>query len=261
MTFCNDSKARPKLAATVLALAICGLPASAQQTAVPASSEGAPVERPPAPTNADVAPEKIEKRVFGVLPNYRTASGQAPFEPITAKQKLTIAAKDSFDWPLYLLSGAFAGLYQLENSNPSFGQGMKGYAQRYGTSYGDQMIGNMLAEGVIPSLIHEDPRYFRKGQGSFKSRLFYAATRTLVAKSDRGNWRFNYSEWVGNAIGAGISNAYYPDNRSLKDTGERLVISVGTDTVSNIMKEFWPDIKRKYFHKRVVEPATTVPAP
>src|SRR5277367_949420 len=110
---------------------------------------------------ADSAPTE-DKRIAGILPNYRTTDGTVPYEPITAKQKLGIAAKDSFDWPAYVLSASFAGFYQLENSNPSFGQGAAGYARRFGTALGDQCIGNMMAEGFVPAAFHQDPRYFQK---------------------------------------------------------------------------------------------------
>src|SRR5450631_404717 len=86
----------------------------------------------------------IDKRIFGVLPNYRTADGTAPFVPITTRHKFYIAAKDSFDYPVYLTAAAFAGFYQLENQNPSFGQGVKGYAKRLATSYADQAVGNLM---------------------------------------------------------------------------------------------------------------------
>ena len=113
---------------------------------------------------ASVAAE--DKRIFGVLPNYRTTEASNPFVPLTARQKFTIAVKDSFDWPVYLTSAAFATLYQLEDQNHSFGQGMSGYAKRFACAYGDQMVGNMMTEGIMPSLLHEDPRYFRLGEGS-----------------------------------------------------------------------------------------------
>src|SRR5215468_5473829 len=129
------------------------------------------------PKDSDAQPEAVDKRVFGVLPNYRTADGSLPFSPISAKYKMTIAVKDSFDGPLYVIGGVFATIYHIENQNPSFGQGLKGYAHRYVTSFADQAIGNMLAEGVMPSLLHQDPRYFRRGSGSTKSRLGYALTR------------------------------------------------------------------------------------
>jgi hypothetical protein len=192
---------------------------------------------------------EIDKRAFGVLPNYRTADGSAPFKPITARYKMTIAVKDSFDGPLYAIGGLFAGIYQLENQNPSFGQGMKGYAHRYVTSFADQSIGNMMTEGVMPSLLHQDPRYFRRGTGSIKSRLGYAVTRIFVCKNDSGNWTLNASELLGNATGAAISNAYYPDTRTVHENVEKLGIQLGTDALSQVAKEFWPDIKRKWFSK------------
>src|SRR5215813_5981317 len=116
-------------------------------------------------------PPAQDKRVFGVIPNNRTTEASIPFEPITARRKMNIAFRDSFDWPVYPTAGLFAALYQLENQNPSFGQGMKGYAKRFAGAYGDQLIGNMLTEGVMPSLLHEDPRYFRLGEGTTRHRM------------------------------------------------------------------------------------------
>src|SRR3984957_438191 len=104
-----------------------------------------------------------DKRILGVLPNYRTANETAVYTPITAKQKFTIASKDSFDYPLIALGAAIAGMGQLANSDPSFGQGAAGFARRFGTSYADQAIGNIMTEGLFPTLLHEDPRYFRRG--------------------------------------------------------------------------------------------------
>ena len=204
---------------------------------------------PPAPAVKDAAQPAEDKRIFGVLPNNRTTENSIPFHPITAKQKMTIAAKDSFDLPVYPTAALFAVLYQLENQNPSFGQGLKGYAKRFGTAYGDQMIGNMMAEGIVPALGHQDPRYFRLGEGPKWHRAFYAVTRIEVARMDSGRQSFNFSEWGGNAATAAISNLYYPDTRDWRDNVEKLMIACGTDTFSNVLKEFWPDVKR-HFQKR-----------
>jgi hypothetical protein len=189
------------------------------------------------------------KRVFGVLPNYRTADLTAVYMPITWKQKLTIASKDSFDYPLVLLAGAFAGLGQLTNQHPEFDQGMAGFGRRIGTAYADQAIGNMMTEGFMPILLHEDPRYFRLGSGSKWHRTGYALTRIFVTKTDSGGTRFNFSEWTGNAIGVGISNAYYPDGRTVFNETTKLLEQCGTDAVSQVLKEFWPDIKHRFFQK------------
>jgi len=199
-------------------------------------------------SQAATSPE-VDKRIFGVLPNYRTTEASIPFQPLTAKQKLTIAAKDSFTWPAYATAALFATLYQLEDQNHSFGQGMAGYAKRVGTAYGDQMIGNMFQEGILPALGHQDPRYFRLGEGTIKHRVRYALTQIMVARMDSGKKSFNFSEWGGAASVAAISNAYYPDTRNVRDNVQKVLISVATDSFSNVGKEFWPDIKRYFQHR------------
>jgi len=208
----------------------------------------------------DAAPagSPIDKRVAGVLPNYRTADGTIPFEPISGKQKLTIAAKDSFDYPVYFLSGFFSSVGQLSNQNPSFGQGLKGFGKRFGTGYGDQMIGNMLAEGAVPALLREDPRYFRigPGGGSGGYRLRYALTRIFITKTDRNTLRFNFSEIGGNAMSTAISNAYLPDQRNVGDNVQKFFTAIGTDAFSNVIKEFWPDLKKKMQARKAAKEAT-----
>ena len=192
------------------------------------------------------APE--DKRIFGVIPNNRTTEESIPFHSIGGKEKMHIAIMDSFDWPVFPTSGLFAGLYQLENQNPSFGQGMKGYGLRFATAYGDQMIGNMMTEALVPILTHEDPRYFRRGEGSILGRTGYALKQIVIVRTDSGGHFFNVSEWGGNAAAVAISNAYYPDTRTVSDNVQRLLIACETDAFSNVLKEFWPDVKKK-LHK------------
>jgi hypothetical protein len=214
------------------------------QDAPPAAASDPPTLQP-GQTQQPPAPDK---RVFGVLPNYRTANATAVYMPITVKQKFTIAAKDSFDYPLVGLAAFIAAYGQLENSHPQFGQGWAGYGRRVGTSYADQAIGNMMTEGIFPSLLHEDPRYFRRGYGPFWSRTWYAATRVFVTRTDAGGTRFNFSEVLGNATGTAISNLYYPDDHTVGDNVEKLGQQIGIDAISQVLKEFWPDIKHKLFH-------------
>jgi len=188
-----------------------------------------------------------DKRAYGILPNYRTVEG-TDVEPQTVKQKFWIASKDSFDYPIYFISAGFAGISQIENTNPSFGQGVKGYALRYATGYGDQMIGNIMTEGVFPSLLHEDMRYYRRGTGGKLGRTFYALTRVLVTHTDAGGIRFNFSEVLGNSVATAISNAYNPDTRNALQNVQKLGLQIGTDAISNVLKEFWPDVKRRLQH-------------
>lgn len=233
---------------------------SASQTppaaALPAEGSAISAETP-VQTNPQ---NRVDKRVFGVIPNNRTTSGTAPYEPITAGHKIVIAFKDSFDWPSYVTGAAFAGIYQLANSNPSFGQGAEGYFHRFATSSSDQIVGNLMTEGFVPALFHQDPRYFMLGPsgGTRKHRLWHALISTSVAPMDSGKRTFNFSEWGGNAFAAAVGNAYYPDGRSVEDNVQRWLTSIGTDTLSNVMKEFWPDVKNWWKHKRQPKDAASI---
>ncbi len=223
----------------------------------PATAPGAPAQPAPpvAPAPGQPSVPIEDKRIFGVLPNNRTTEGSIPFAPITAKQKITIAVKDSFDYPVYPTAGLFAVLYQLENQNPSFGQGMEGYAKRFATAYGDQMIGNMMTEGFFPAIFHQDPRYFRVAEGSKLHRTRLALQQIIICKNDSGHRTFNFSEWGGNAFATAIGNAYYPDTRDASDNLEKWLIAVATDSFSNILKEFWPDVKHHFQkHKQDQDP-------
>ena len=221
-------------------------------------AQEAPPAAPPAPVAPPVAllpdapkpgEEPIDKRIAGVLPNYRTANLTDNYTPVTARQKLVIASKDSFDYPLVLLGTMFAGLGQLTNADPSYGQGAQGFAKRFAAGYGDQMIGNMMTEGFFPVMLHEDPRYFRMGasRGKPGKRLGYALTRIFVTHTDAGNQRFNYSEVLGNATAVAIETSYHPDNRTVSDALQQWGVQLGTDAVSQVLKEFWPDVKKKLF--------------
>jgi hypothetical protein len=252
---------------TVLLAATCFLATAWAQQSPPADPPAAPIPAAPAPTAppsnspAPMQPGQTQappdKRVFGVLPNYRTANTEAVYTPISAKTKFIIGLKDSFDYPLILLSGAFAGLGQVTNGNPSFGQGMAGFGRRLGTEYCDQATGNMMTEAIYPSLLREDPRYFRKGYGSKWGRTWYALTRVMVTKTDAGKSTFNFSEWAGNATAAAISNAYEPDDRTVASNVGKWLEYIGTDAVSQVLKEFWPDVKHWMFHRHDATPGTT----
>ncbi len=201
---------------------------------------------PVAPAGEPALPP--DKMAYGVLPNYRTAESNTPFSPLTSREKITIGWKDTVNAPSYLLAGFFSGVSQLNDSNPSFGQGLKGFSHRYITSVADQDLGNMLTEAFLPSVLHEDPRFFRRGTGNGWKRAGYAASRVLIARSDQGAWRFNSSEFLGNGAVAALGNLYYPDARGGKDTAQRMFTQIGTDAISNVLKEFWPDVKKKWWH-------------
>jgi len=184
-------------------------------------------------------------RLFGVLPNYLTVENAGNTPPLSTSTKYKLVARGSFDPAEFAFVGFVALIGQAKNSDPSYGQGMSDYAKRYGENFANQGIGNFMVEAVFPSLIHQDPRYFQLGKGRFLHRAGYAVSRIFIARTDSGHQRFNYSEFAGNAVTAGISNLYSPaQNRSVSDTFTTLGTQIMWDTVANEMKEFWPDLRR-----------------
>jgi hypothetical protein len=131
---------------------------------------------------------------------------------------------------------------------------MRGFAQRYAADYGDQMFGNLMTEGIMPSLLRQDPRYFRMSTGSIGQRTWHALSSTFVARDDNGKRDFNYSEWLGNSAAVAISQAYHFDDRNAHSAGEKLLEQCGLDAITQVLKEFWPDIKRKLIKKNPSTP-------
>ena len=194
-------------------------------------------------------PPAESKRIFGIVPNFRTSPSLKDYEPLRPADKFKIAAQDAFDRGTIALAALFAGESQLTNASPSFGQGVAGYARYWGTSYADYLIGDYMTEGIYPTLLHQDPRYFRRGTGSGRSRLGYAMAQIFWTHKDSGGTQFNFSEVIGNSTAVAISNVYYPDNRTASDAVSRLGIQLSVDMASNILKEFYPDFERKFTRK------------
>ena len=196
-------------------------------------------------TSNDPSQEKESKRILWVVPNYRTSPSLTNFEPLTTAEKFKLAREDSFDRGTFALAGFFAGEAQLTNANRSFGQGAAGFGRYYGAAYGDLLIGDYMTEGVFPALLHQDPRYFRRGTGSKWSRLGYAMGQIFWTHNDSGQTQFNYSEIIGNSTAVAISQVYYANNRTASDAGSKLGMQLGVDMAANVLKEFWPDLQRK----------------
>jgi hypothetical protein len=208
--------------------------------------------QPPAVVNAvpNAAPH-VDKHILGIVPNFRTSPMFTTYEPLKPREKFKIASQDSFDRGTFLLAAAFAGESQLNNDNRSFGQGVEGYSKYLGAAYADFAIGNYMTEAIFPTLLHQDPRYFRKGTGSGWSRLGYSVGQIFWTHQDSGHTNFNYSEIFGNSAGVAISNIYYKDSRTAHDAVSSLAVQVGVDLAVNIMKEFWPDFDNRFRHKHV----------
>ena len=203
--------------------------------------------------NPNEPAEQESKRILGIIPNYRTSPSLKNYKPLTPKQKFTIARQDCFDRGTLVLAAAFAGEGLLTNANPDFGHGVAGYARYFGTSYADFVIGDFMTEAIYPTVLHQDPRYFRRGTGSGWGRLGYSVGQIFWTHADTGRGQFNYSEVLGNSTAVAISTAYYKDGRDPASAVSRLGIQLGVDMALNILKEFRPEIDRKLFKRSHTE--------
>jgi len=194
-------------------------------------------------------------RLFYTLPNFLTVQNAGSLPPLTTSQKFKVVARTSFDYVEYPWYGVLAGISQAENSERGYGQGAAGYGKRYGAAFADGTIENFMTGAILPSLLREDPRFYQSGTGTFWRRTGYAISRIFVTRTDSGNERFNYSEIVGSALAAGISTySYHPrSDRNLPNTLSVWGSMVGYDTLTIVVKEFWPDIRRKISHKQQPE--------
>lgn len=192
------------------------------------------------------------KRIFWIIPNFRSVSVDAKLPPLSKSEKVKLALQDSFDYSSFIYVGLLAGVQQLSNSTPEFRQGAAGYGRYYWHAFADNTDGNLQTEAIFPILTREDPRYYTLGRGGFAKRLTYSLGRLVITRTDKGNETFNISEIAGNAVGAGIANLYYPaQERTATKSVENWWLQIGLDGASNLLKEFWPDIAHKLFHQQV----------
>jgi hypothetical protein len=220
-------------------------------------SAGALFPQPPSDNGAGALDPAIapvaNDRILGIIPNYQTVSDSQPnIAPLSVKQKFGLFAKETFDPFIAVSSAAGAALSQADNDHPQYGQGAGPYAERFGAAVADVTTQNFFSDAVLASLLHEDPRYFRRGpQYRFWPRLGYAVSRVVITRTDAGKPSFNYSGLLGMGMGIALSNAYYP-NSSV--SGNVVLSRFGTSLVSaalsNILPEFWPDIRQFFRRKR-----------
>lgn len=222
--------------------------AIAQQAQLPDAPQPQTQKSQAGPAQDDGKGQYAKHHILWVIPNYRADEGTTEFRPLTGHEKFKLAVDDSFDPAAFLVAGVFAGLAMAQKQYGSFGQGASGYGKYYAGAFADQAIANMMSEALLPIAFRQDPRYFTKGKGGFFKRTGYAISREVVTRNDAGRNTFNTSELLGNAIAAGISNAYYPAaDRSLGNTCSKWGQQIGLDTGFNILKEFWPDVRHKLF--------------
>jgi hypothetical protein len=194
-----------------------------------------------------------DDRIFGVMPNYLTVEDPTlKVAPLTVKQKFQLFAKETFDPFMAVSAAAGAALSQVDNDNPKYGVGAGPYAERFGAAVADITTQNFFQDAVLATMLHEDPRYFRKGpEFGVWYRVGYALSRVVVTRTDAGHDRFNFSGVLGMSAGIALSNAYYPDSSvSGSEVGYRFGTSMVASALSNLLPEFWPDVHQKFFHHK-----------
>jgi hypothetical protein len=217
-----------------------------------------PIGQPPA-QNTDAGSQKDQNRngtskdrLFFTLPNFLTLENAGQVPPLSVGEKFKVTARSSFDPVEYFWYAALAGISQWENSEPGYRQGPEGYAKRFGAYFADGTIENFTTSAIFPALLHQDPRYFQMGRGGFWHRTGYAISRIFVTRTDSGNNTVNWSEILGSSSAAAISTySYHPKgDRNIPNTASVWGSEVGYDTLTYVVKEFWPDIRRKLEHTK-----------
>jgi hypothetical protein len=193
--------------------------------------------------------EEEHQRILGVVPNFNTINDpNAP--PLTTGEKFQLALHSGLDPFQLVLAGLDAGLSQWGHDFPGYGLGAQGYGKRFGAAYADQLSSVFWGNAVFPALLHQDPRYFRKGTGTVPARLFYAITTAVRTKNDKKTWAFNYSNVLGNFAAGGLANVYYPaSDRGVSLTMQRALTVTAEGSFGAVFLEFWPDISEKLFHR------------
>jgi hypothetical protein len=216
-----------------------------------AFSVGTFLQSHPARGQDTSAPPDDAKRIFGIIPNYRTSPTLADYQPLSPAEKFRMATDDATDRGTFILAALFAAQGQFAESNPSFGHGWSAYGRYYAASLTDFVVGDFMTEAIYPALFRQDPRYFRRETGSGASRLGYAMGQLIITHGDGGTTQFNASEVLGNGTAVAIANAYYRDGRTWSANLTKLAIQLGVDAAANVIKEFAPDITRAVSRKTI----------
>ncbi len=203
------------------------------------------------PVNPDNGEPKQTKRILYIVPNFRAVSADTKLPPQSVLEKFKTTSQQSFDYSSVLFSMILAGVAQGQGNEPPFGHGISGYGQYFYHTYADQTDENFWVQAILPSLLHQDSRYYTLGHGNIAHRALYAFDRTLITRKDGGGNTFNASEIVGAGAASGISTWYYPEaEQTWTKTGQRWLQNVIIDGGTYAFQEFWPNINQHLFHSK-----------
>ena len=205
-----------------------------------------------APVAQQAPPTKSQKlegehpRLFWIFPTYTVADSKSA-RPLTARGKWRLFVKNETD-PFTVGWVAFeAGFAQANNDFSGYGQGAAGYGKRFGAGLADETAAGFFGTFLFPSLLHQDPRYYRLGAGPFKKRLGHALIRSVLTHKDSGGRAFNWSGILGSIATSSLSNAYYPEgNRGVGATSSRVAMSIPSSMIDELLNEFGPDLEKRF---------------
>ena len=241
---------------TAFALALFSASALAQQSTPQSSPENPTLsqqneavpkgELPESPAPAvPVAKNSMQqpKRILGIMPNYRAVSAGTIPPPPGPKRAFVIATQNSFDYSSFVFTAVTSMMAEGEDTHPQLGKGLPGFWAYSWRGFVDKTDGNYLVIWALPTITHEDERYFAKGEGSILGRALYASSRILITPNYNHHNTLNISELAGRGIAQGISTTYYPSaDRTAGELAEKYAWSLGRDALTNTFREFWPDI-------------------
>jgi hypothetical protein len=205
-----------------------------------------------APANEGTPASKQQpKRILGIMPNYRAVSAGAIPPPATPKQAFKIATDNSFDYSSFVFVGLTSMIAEGEAAHPSLGKGVPGFWAYTWRGFVDKVDGNYWVIFALPTVFHEDERYFAKGEGPILKRALYSTSRVLITPNYHGHNTFNASELLGRGIAQGISTTYYPSSDiSAGEVMEKYGYALMRDALTNTFREFWPDIATHVLHRK-----------
>ena len=227
----------------------------------PPTDSGKPEQGPPPQDQKKATPPEDKKddsqgeqtkRMFWVVPNFGAVNANTQLPPLSTHEKFVLAADDSIlDYSSYTWAAILAAQAMALNSDPELGHGAAGYGRYYWRTFVDGVSGTFFTEAIVPALTHEDPRYYTLGKGGFFHRSGYAISHSFVTKTDSGGTSFNWSEVGGNGMEAALSNLYYPpQERGVSQTALNWGTQMESAVLNHVFQEFWPDIRRKLFHRK-----------
>src|SRR6201984_379278 len=198
----------------------------------------------------DESKGKQTNRILWVVPNFAAVNANTQLPPLSVKGKFWLATEDTFDYSGFVWTAILSGQDFATKAYPEFGQGMAGYGRYYYHLFIDGVSGSYFTEAIVPSLTHEDPRYYTLGHGGFFRRAGYALSRVVITKTDSEGQSLNWSEVVGNLCEAGLANACYPaQERGARATAINWGTQLESAALNNMVKEFWPDLRQFLFRK------------